>query len=167
MNADVNADVSDRIEKSIVLRAPRTRVWRAIADSREFGEWFGMRVDAPFAAGATVTGIITPTTVDPAVAKVQQRYTGMPFKLAVEVVEPERRFSFRWHPGVPDGDYSDEAMTLVTFVLEDADGGTRLTVTESGFDRIPLARRAEAFTANDTGWGMVMTLIEKYLAAKP
>jgi uncharacterized protein YndB with AHSA1/START domain len=163
------AEVSDRIEKTILLRAPRARVWRALTDYREFGEWFGMRCDAPFTPGATVTGVIVPTAVDAAVAQAQEPYRGMAFDLAIEQMEPERLFSFRWHPGpIERGiDYSKEPTTLVTFVLDEAPGGVRLTVTESGFDRIPLARRAAAFTANEEGWSMVMTLVEKHLAAKP
>jgi len=163
------AEVSDRIEKKILLRSPRARVWRALTDHQEFGEWFGMRCDAPFAPGKTVTGIIVPTGVDAAVAAAQEPYRGMAFDLAIEQMEPERLFSFRWHPGPADRnvDYSGEPTTLVTFVLEDAPGGVLLTVTESGFDRIPLSRRAAAFTANEQGWTMVMTLVEKYLAAKP
>jgi uncharacterized protein YndB with AHSA1/START domain len=162
-------EVSDRIEKTILLRAPRARVWRALTDYREFGEWFGMRCDAPFKPGAAITGTIVPTAVDAGVAKAQEPYKGMPFEITIEQVEPERLFSFRWHPfAIERGvDYSAEPTTLVTFALEDAADGILLTVTESGFDRIPLARRAAAFTANEQGWGMVMTLIEKYLAAKP
>jgi uncharacterized protein YndB with AHSA1/START domain len=162
-------EVPDRIEKRILLRAPRARVWRALTEYQEFGEWFGMRCDAPFTPGAKVTGVIVPTAVDAAVARAQAPYKGTPFDLTIEQMEPERLFSFRWHPGAADRnvDYSSEPTTLVTFVLEDADGGILLTVTESGFDRIPLARRAAAFTADEQGWGMVVTLIEKYLAAKP
>jgi uncharacterized protein YndB with AHSA1/START domain len=163
------AEVSDRIEKQILLRAPRARVWRALTDYREFGEWFGMRCDAPFTPGAAVTGTIVPTAVDAAVAKTQEPYTGMPFEITIEQMEPQRLFSFRWHPfAIERGvDYSGEPTTLVTFSLDDAPEGILLRVTESGFDRIPLARRAAAFTANEQGWGMVMTLVEKYLAAKP
>ena len=162
-------EVADRIEKRILLRAPRARVWRALTDHREFGEWFGMRCEAPFKPGAAVTGTIVPTTVDAAVARAQKPHKGMPFELTIEQMEPERLFSFRWHPFAIDRnvDYSSEPTTLVTFVLDDAPGGILLTVTETGFDRIPLARRAAAFTANEQGWGMVVTLVEKYLAAKP
>ena len=165
----MTAEVSDRIEKHILLRAPRARVWRALTNHVEFGEWFGMRCDAPFTPGATVTGIIVPTAVDAAVARAQEPYRGMAFDLAVEQMEPERLFSFRWHPGPAErnADLSGEPTTLVTFVLEDAPDGVLLTVTETGFDRIPLGRRAAAFTANDEGWTMVMTLIEKHLAARP
>jgi uncharacterized protein YndB with AHSA1/START domain len=157
---------TDRIEKQITLRAPRAKVWRAIADSNEFGQWFGVRFDAPFAAGATLRGRIVGTTVDADVARMQEPYADKPFEITVEQIEPERIFSFRWHPHATDAgvDYSKEPTTLVTFALEDAADGTRLTVTESGFDRIPLERRAKAFTANDQGWAIQMTLIEKYLA---
>ncbi len=161
--------VPDRIEKQILLRAPRERVWRALTDSGQFGSWFGMRLDAPFVAGRTVRGIIVPTAVDPVVAAKQKPFEGTPVELAVERIEPQRLFSFRWHPGAVDRtvDYSTEPMTLVEFTLADASGGVLLTVTESGFDRIPLARRAAVFTGNEQGWGMVVTLVEKYLAAHP
>jgi uncharacterized protein YndB with AHSA1/START domain len=157
--------VSDRIEKKTILRAPRARVWRAIADSAEFGKWFGVKFDGPFVAGAPLHGVIVPTTADPEVAKAQQPYAGLRFEITVDRVEPERLFSFRWHPFAidPGVDYSDEPTTLVEFVLQDAPQGTQLTVTESGFDRVPLDRRAKAFTANDGGWSKQMTLIEKYL----
>ena len=157
---------TDRIEKHVTLQAPRKRVWQAISDSGEFGQWFGIRFDAPFIAGATVAGRIVGTTVDPEVAKMQQPYAGKRFDIMIERIEPERLFSFRWHPHAvdPTADYSQEPTTLVTFVLEDVQGGTKLTVTESGFDRIPLERRATAFTANEQGWAIQMTLIEKYLA---
>ena len=104
--------------------------------------------------------------VDAEVAKAQQPYAGMPFEMTIDRIEPERLFAFRWHPfAVERGvDYSSEPTTLVVFALEDVANGTMLTVTESGFDRIPLARRAQAFTANEQGWTMVVTLIEKHLA---
>src|SRR5262245_51512160 len=134
-------EVADRIEKRILLRPPRARIWRALTDHVEFGEWFGMRCDAPFKPGTAVTGVIVPTAVDAGVAKAQEPYKGMPFELAVEQMEPERLFSFRWHPGAADRnvDYSGEPTTLVTFVLDDAPGGILLNVTESGFDRILIA----------------------------
>lgn len=156
---------TDRIEKRILLRAPRKRVWRALADSTEFGSWFGMKFDGPFVPGASVRGAIVPTTVDAEVAKAQKEYEGLPVEITIEQMEPERLFSFRWHPfAVERGvDYSNEPTTLVVFTLEEVADGVMLTVTESGFDRIPLARRAKAFTANEQGWGMVVKLIEKYL----
>jgi uncharacterized protein YndB with AHSA1/START domain len=157
---------SDRIEKKILLRAPRSRVWRAITDSQQFGTWFGVKFDAPFRTGVFQRGVIVPTTVEPEVAKAQQPYAGRAFEITVDCIEPERLFSFRWHPFAvePDVDYSHEPTTLVSFTLEEVAEGTMLTVVESGFDRIPLERRAKAFTANEQGWSMVVTLVEKYLA---
>ncbi len=160
---------TDRIEKQILLRAPRKRVWHALSDSTEFGSWFGMKFDGPFAPGASVRGVIVPTTVNAEVAKAQKQYEGMPFEITIEQMEPERLFSFRWHPfAVERGvDYSAEPTTLVVFALEEVANGVMLTLTESGFDRIPLARRAKAFTANEQGWGMVVKLIEEYLVQAP
>jgi uncharacterized protein YndB with AHSA1/START domain len=157
---------TDRIEKKILLHAPRARVWTALTDSAQFGQWFGVKFDRPFAAGAPQTGVIVPTTVDDEVAKRQEPYTGMRFEITIDRIEPERLFSFRWHPYAidPAVDYSSEPTTLVAFTLEEAKDGTLLTVTESGFDRIPLERRAKAFTANEQGWTIQVTLIEKYLA---
>jgi uncharacterized protein YndB with AHSA1/START domain len=156
---------TDRIEKKVLLQAPRKRVWRALADSTEFGSWFGMKFDGPFVPGASVRGTIVPTTVDAEVARAQKEYEGLPVEIAIEQMEPERLFSFRWHPfAVERGvDYSKEPTTLIVFVLEEVADGTMLSVTESGFDRIPLARRAKAFTANEQGWGMVVKLIQEYL----
>jgi|ERR1700730_10615167 len=156
---------TDRIEKKILLRAPRKRVWRALTESTEFGSWFGVKFDGPFKSGATVRGVIVGTTVNSEVAKAQKEYEGMSFEITIEEIEPERRFSFRWHPNAVECavDYSAEPTTLIEFVLEDVAGGVMLTVTESGFDRIPLARRAKAFTANEQGWGIVVKLIEEYL----
>ena len=157
---------ADRIEKKILLRAPRDRVWRALADSQQFGHWFGVKFDAPFAPGALMRGVLVATAVDPEVAKAQQPYKGMPFEITIDRIEPERLFSFRWHPFAIERevDYSAEPTTLIVFALEDVSDGVMLTVTESGFDRIPLARRAKAFTANEQGWAIMMTVIEKYLA---
>lgn len=157
---------TDRIEKKVLLRAPLQRVWRAISDPREFGAWFGVKFDGPFVAGARVTGRITPTTVDPEVAKLQEPYEGKTFEITVERIEPMSLLSFRWHPFAvePGVDYSKEPTTLVAFRLEEVSGGTMLTITESGFDRIPLARRAKAFSANEQGWAMQARLVEKYLA---
>jgi uncharacterized protein YndB with AHSA1/START domain len=157
---------TDRIEKQIVLRAPRSRVWRALTDSKEFGSWFGVRFDGPFVAGGAMRGICVPTTVDAEVAKLQKAYEGAAFELTVDRIEPERLFSFRWHPFAvdPDVDYSREEATLVMFELAETSGGIKLTLTESGFDRIPLARRAKAFAANEGGWSKQVEMIEKYLA---
>jgi uncharacterized protein YndB with AHSA1/START domain len=158
-------DSTDRIQKKIVLRAPRERVWRALSDSTQFGSWFGVRFNGPFVPNTRVTGRIAPTTVDPAVAKLQEPHSGAVFSFDVERVEPQCLLSFRWHPFAidPNVDYSKEPMTLIVFELEDAPGGTLLTVTESGFDRIPLERRAQAFTANEAGWEHQTKSIQKYL----
>jgi uncharacterized protein YndB with AHSA1/START domain len=160
---------TDKIEKKILLHAPRKRVWRALSDSAEFGHWFGMKFDGPFAPGAIMRGVIVPTKVDAEVASAQKKYDGTPFEITIDQMEPERLFSFRWHPGAvdPDVDYSAEPTTLVVFALEEVDKGVMLTVTESGFDQIPLARRAKAFAANEQGWTMVMKLIEEYLVQAP
>jgi uncharacterized protein YndB with AHSA1/START domain len=149
---------TDRIEKDIVLKAPRSRVWRAITDSKEFGAWFQCVFTDPFRPGARIKGKIT-----------YPGYEHLTMDIAIEKMEPERLFSFRWHPGAPDPnvDYSKEPTTLVEFKLEDVDGGTRLKLVESGFDAIPIARRADAFKSNDGGWAEQMTNIEEYLRRNP
>jgi uncharacterized protein YndB with AHSA1/START domain len=160
---------TDRIEKEVLLRAPLARVWRAISDAKEFGSWFGVKFDAPFAPGVKLRGVVVPTTVDEEVAKAQKPYEGKPFEITVEQMEPERLFSFRWHPYAmePGVDYSLEPTTLVAFTLEKTAEGIMLTITESGFDQIPLARRAKAFSANEGGWSKQVELIEGYLVQKP
>ena len=159
--------VPDRIEKKVHLRAPLKRVWLAVSDSQRFGAWFGVKFDGPFVAGQRVKGRITPTQVDPEVAKLQEPHAGTPFEIAVDRIDPETLFSFRWHPYAvdPKVDFSQEPTTLVTFELQESAGGTLLTISESGFSKIPLARRAEAFAANDGGWSHQAKLIEKYLLA--
>ncbi|HUQ01601.1 MAG TPA: SRPBCC family protein [Kofleriaceae bacterium] len=159
---------TDRIEKQVTLRAPRERVWAAIADAAKFGAWFGVELDGPFVAGARVTGRIVPTQVDSEIAKGQEPYRGFPVEWWVERVEPMDVFSFRWHPFAieKDVDYSSEPTTLVTFELSDAPGApgsTRLRITESGFDRIPLERRAKAFAANDGGWAAQTDLVRRFV----
>jgi uncharacterized protein YndB with AHSA1/START domain len=156
---------TDRIEKKILLRAPRKRVWRAISDSKEFGTWFGVKFDGPFAPGASMRGVLAPP-LNVELAAATKKYDGRPFDITVEQMEPERLFSFRWHPNAmdPGVDYSAEPATLVVFALEEVEGGVMLTVTESGFDRIPLARRAEAFRMNDGGWTEQMKNIERYVS---
>jgi len=157
---------TDRIEKKVLLRAPLSRVWRALADSTEFGEWFGMRFQGPFALGERMSATIVPTTVDAEVAKAQKPYEGIAFEILIERMEPERLFSFRWHPHAiePGLDYSQEPTTLVVFELEQTPDGVLLTVTESGFDQVPPERRAKAFAANEGGWTMVMKLIQLHLS---
>jgi uncharacterized protein YndB with AHSA1/START domain len=156
---------TDRIEKQILLKAPLDRVWRALSDSTEFGTWFGMRFDGPFSPGARMRGSIVPTKVNPEVAKAQKQYEGLSFQITIEQMEPERLLSFRWHPGAvdPNIDYSVEPTTLVVFTVQEVPGGVMLTLTESGFDQIPLARRASVFASNEQGWSAQMTLIEAYL----
>ena len=150
-----DAPSTDRIEKRVVLRAPRSRVWRAISNSQEFGTWFRVNLEGAFIAGATTKGKIT-----------SKGYEHVTVDLQVERIEPERYFSYRWHPYAidPANDYSAEPTTLVEFILEEADGDTALTIIESGFDKIPLARRAEAFRMNDQGWGGQIRNLERYVA---
>jgi uncharacterized protein YndB with AHSA1/START domain len=147
---------TDIIEKKIVLKAPRSRVWRAIADAKEFGIWFGVELEGSFATGARVQGRIT-----------VPGYEHVTMEITIERIEPERLFSYRWHPYAidPAVDYSGEPTTLVEFRLEEVAGGTELTVTESGFDRIPAARRAEAFRMNDQGWAEQLKRIERHVSA--
>ena len=156
----------DSIEKKILLRAPRARIWRALSDSGEFGTWFGIRFDGPFTVGANMRGVIVTTSVDPEVAKAQEPHKGMPFEITIERMEPERLFSFRWHPAAVERgvDYSAEPTTLIEFTLDEAEGGILLTVRESGFDGIPLARRAKAFTSNEQGWTIMVKVLEAYVA---
>lgn len=157
---------SNRIEKKIVLKASQERVWRAISDSACFGTWFGAEIDGQFVAGQEAIGRIAPTKVDPQLALLQEPYRGLPWRVVVERIEPMALFSFRWHPGAvdPGHDYSTEPMTLVTFQLTAVEGGTLLTITESGFEQIPLDRRMKAKEGNDAGWAHQTRLIEKYLA---
>src|SRR5262245_58213652 len=124
--------VTDRIEKRVVLKAPRSRVWRAIADTAQFGSWFGVRLQGTFKEGAAIRGAIT-----------HPGYEHLTLELVVETIQPEEYFSYRWHPYAvdPSVDYSHEPTTLVEFRLEETAEGTVLTIAESGFDRIPLTRR--------------------------
>ena len=160
---------TDRIEKKILLHAPLKRVWRALSDSTEFGTWFGLKFDGPFKPGAIMRGVLVGTKVNPEVAKLQKAHEGLPFEIIIEQMVPERLFSMRWHPFAvePGVDYSAEPTTLIEFVLEEMPNGVMLTVTESGFDRIPLARRAKAFSANEGGWAIMVKVIEEYLVQNP
>lgn len=154
----MRTETTDRIEKEILLRAPRSRVWRALTDSKEFGTWFQMVFTEPFRPGARLKGRVT-----------YPGYEHVVGDLVIEKIEPERLFSLRWHPNAVDPrvDYSKEPMTLVQFTLEEVEGGTLLKVVESGFDGIPIARRAEALKANEGGWVEQMTAIERYLRRNP
>jgi uncharacterized protein YndB with AHSA1/START domain len=147
---------TDRIEKEIVLRAPRSRVWQALADANEFGAWFGMKLEGAFAPGARAQGQMT-----------LPGHGNVTVEIAIEMMDPESRMSYRWHPYAfePGVDYSSEPTTLVEFHLEEIAEGTRLTVVESGFDRIAAARRAEAFRMNDAGWAGQLENIARYVAS--
>ena len=149
--------MSDRIEKSIDLKAPLSRVWRALSDYREFGTWFRVKLDSPFAEGKISRGNITYTG-----------YEHIQFWALVQTIEPERRFSFLWHPYAidPNVDYSGEPPTLVEFTLTPTQSGTRLTVVESGFDKLPPERRLEAFRMNDRGWTSQMGNIAAHVEQK-
>jgi uncharacterized protein YndB with AHSA1/START domain len=150
--------VPDRIEKKVVLRAPRSRVWRAITDAREFSEWFRVALRGQFEPGKEITGQVT-----------YPGYEHLTFSASVERMDPERLFSFRWHPAAidPKVDYSKEPTTLVEFRLEDAPGGTLLTVTESGFQALPAARQSSAHEANSGGWEEQLRNIERHVAQPP
>lgn len=145
---------TDRIEKTVTLKAPRSRVWRALTDARQFGKIFQTELTGEFTPGVTIRGRIT-----------YPGWENLPMEMAVERMEPERLFSFRWHPGDidPKFDYTSEPMTLVEFTLEEISGGTRLTIVESGFDKIPLARRTKAFQMNESGWTEQLQNIERYV----
>jgi uncharacterized protein YndB with AHSA1/START domain len=146
---------TDRIEKQVILDAPRSRVWRALTDVSQFNSWFGVSLTKPFAPGAEVSGTIA-----------IRGYEQMTMRIWIETMEPERFFSFRWHPYAvePGVDYSAEPTTLVSFTLEDAPRGTTLTIVESGFDAIPPSRRAKAFTMNEKGWTSQAENIRKFVA---
>jgi uncharacterized protein YndB with AHSA1/START domain len=146
------------IEKRIELKAPLSRVWRALTDYREFGKWFRVKLDGPFVAGQVSRGQIT-----------YPGYEHIQWEAVVQKIEPERLFSFTWHPYAvnPKIDYSIETPTLVEFRLEKTKNGTLLLLTESGFDKIPIDRRLEAFRMNDGGWTEQMKNIEKHVAQTP
>lgn len=150
--------MDDRIEKRIELRAPLSRVWRALTDYREFGEWFRVKLEGPFVPGEVSRGHIT-----------YPGYEHVIWQAVIQKMEPERLFSFTWHPYAVDSkvDYSKETPTLVEFRLEKIPSGTLLLLTESGFDKILADRRLEAFRRNDGGWAEQMKNIEKYVAKKP
>ncbi|OBG39754.1 SRPBCC family protein [Mycobacterium sp. E3198] len=154
---------TDRIRKQVVLRAPLDRVWRAITEAEEFGRWFGVRFDGPFVAGEPVGATITPTTVDDEVAKRQEPHAGVRSTWHIVAIEPQRRFAYRWHPCAGDPDVDDEPTTLVEFTLAETPDGVLLTITESGFDAIPAARRSSAFESNSEGWAIQTDLVRRYL----
>ncbi|MGB7137113.1 MAG: SRPBCC family protein [Acidobacteriaceae bacterium] len=158
MSKPAHTPVQDRIEKSVELRAPIARVWRALTDYREFGAWFRVALDGPFTAGEDAHGKIT-----------HPGYEHLTFHAVVQDIDPPSYFAFTWHPYAVDVavDYSKETPTLVEFRLQPTADGTRLTVTESGFSDLPDDRRQEAFARNSEGWSMQMKNVEDYLAHQP
>jgi uncharacterized protein YndB with AHSA1/START domain len=153
--APASAPSTDRIEKQVNLDAPRSRVWRALTDVAQFNTWFGISLTSPFTVGAEVTGRFP-----------NPKYAHLTVTIWIETIEPERFFSFRWHPyALEEGvDYNAEPTTLVSFTLEETGNGTRLMILESGFDAIPESRRAKAFSMNSNGWTMQAENIRKFLA---
>lgn len=146
--------MNDRIEKQIELRAPLTRVWKALTNYQEFGEWFRVKFEGPFVVGQTIRGQIT-----------YPGYEHHKFEITIQKMEPERFFSFAWHPYALDTsrDYSKETPTLVEFQLEEIEQGTLLLLTESGFDHVPEDRRFEAFRMNNDGWSEQMENIKNHV----
>jgi uncharacterized protein YndB with AHSA1/START domain len=149
-------DSSDRIERKLLIRAPRTRVWRALTDAREFGTWFRVDLRGDFVVGQRITGAMT-----------YPGHEGASFVATVERMEPERLFSFRWPMGSEDEKVpeAEEITTLVEFRLEDAPEGTMLTVVETGFDGLPAARRADAFRSNSEGWSIQIENVRRHAEA--
>ena len=149
-----SATSTDRIEKQNVLKAPRTKVWRALTDAKQFGEWFRVTLEGEFAPGKVSRGKLT-----------FPGYEGLIVDFLVEKIQPEHYFSYRWHPNAHDtkADYSSEPMTLVEFKLAEAPGGTALTIIESGFDKLPANRRAGAFRSNDNGWTSQAQSLVRYV----
>ena len=147
---------TDNVQKKILLKVPRSRVWRALTDANEFGAWFGVKLEGGFILGQRSKGRIT-----------SPGYEHVTIEVTVERMDPEELFSFRWHPYAidPKVDYTTEPTTLVEFRLEEAQGGTMLTVVESGFDRVPKERRAEAYRMNSSGWDEQVKNIERHVAA--
>jgi uncharacterized protein YndB with AHSA1/START domain len=146
---------TDRIERKVLIKAPRSRVWRAVSDAGEFGDWFGVNFKGKnFEAGKHIQGMIT-----------YPGYEHLNMDVLVEQIVPEQLLSWRWHPAAidPKVDYSQEPTTLVVFELQEVDGGTMLTVIESGLDKIPLARRADVFRMNSSGWDQQMENIKKHV----
>ena len=147
---------TDRIERKVLINAPRARVWRAVSDAGEFGDWFGVNFKGKvFAEGKHIQGKIT-----------YPGYEHLDMDVLIEQIVPQQRLSWRWHPAAidPKVDYSNEPTTLVVFELQEAEGGTLLTVVESGLDKIPLARRADVFRMNSSGWDEQMENIKKHVA---
>jgi uncharacterized protein YndB with AHSA1/START domain len=143
----------DRIERKIVIRAPRSRVWRALTTAREFSKWFHVEMQGEFAPGARIP-----------MSSTYPGCEGVSFTVEIQEISPETGFSWKWHPGMPQPgiDYSKEPATTVEFRLEEVVGGTLVTVVESGFDQIPLSRRAHVFEENTEGWRIQMESLDSY-----
>lgn len=154
MTETIQMTDTNRIEKEVVLRASKSRVWRALSDSGEFGTWFGVNLEGPFELGHTVHGKV-----------LHKGYEHMVFEMTIEVMEPEDVFAYRWHPHPHDAtvDYSKEPTTLVEFRLEETETGTTLTVVESGFDLLSPERRAETLISNSKGWTSQMERIRRHV----
>jgi uncharacterized protein YndB with AHSA1/START domain len=152
MSNDTNS-----LSRSITIKAPRSRVWQALTDSKQFGQWFGVTMETPFHAGKPAYGIID-----------NPNFKGMKMELAIDRVEPESFFSWRWHPYAvdPKVDYSKETPTLVTFELSEKAGVTTVVITESGFDKIPKHRQPDAFRMNGDGWSIQAERIRDYVEKK-
>jgi uncharacterized protein YndB with AHSA1/START domain len=151
----MNKSDADRIERRIELKASPDRLWRALTDFQEFGTWFKVDLEGPFVAGQTTRGRLT-----------YPGYEHMILEIAVQKVQPQRLFSYRWHPYAidPKVDYSHEPPTLVEFKIKKTPAGSLLVVTESGFDGVPAARRDKAFEMHCDGWSEQMKNIEAYVA---
>lgn len=154
------------IVKTSTLHAPLENVWRALGDAATFGTWFGLTLDGPFVEGSTVAGKIAQTQVDDEVARHQAPYVGMRCDLMIEQVAPLERLAFRWRPDAENDTGPDAPTTLVAFELEEVPGGTRLTITESGFDSLPPERQEVVMAGNEGGWTIQLSLIAKHLARR-
>lgn len=152
----MTTSTTDRIERDILLSAPRARVWQALTDAQQFGQWFGVIPSGAFAAGETITARVT-----------IKGYEHVNFAITIVDITPQTHFAWRWHPHAVEAgkDYSSEPTTLVEFHLEDAPAGIRLRVVESGFDQIPVSRRMQAFRGNSDGWTMQMQNIATYVGS--
>lgn len=153
--------MNDKIEKTATLKAPLAEVWNAVGDSKAFGTWSGFVAEGPFVEGRTVNAVMATTRVDDDIAKHQEPYVGMRFEIHVERVVPHRLLAFRWHPGSDTG--PNAPTTLVTFELEEVPEGTRLTITETGFEALPPEQREAVMADQEGGWAIQLSLIGKYL----
>lgn len=150
--------MKDRIEKTIELRAPVSRVWRALTDHNEFGAWFRVRWDGPFVLGKATRGRST-----------YPGFEHIQFELVVTRMEPERLFSVTWGPYAvdPDDECAQDPPTVVEFTLEAIPGGTRLRLVESGYDKFPPHRRVAVFRDNEDGWNTQMENITRHVENAP